>query len=185
MNSITENTLTRSLKMSLIVGTGVLFVAGVFVGVMLARYHYNTIIQTHQATYARQLKALSDEASVATRHALAQTVAALNEKQQLDDYYHKELENAQHSAQTLRDDVLRGRRRLQLARADLATCQITANDATRSRALGDGAEIQFSVEAGLLVDDIRTDIKRDHAKLDYLQAYVKKVVHYCQLEKQP
>ena len=66
MNSITENTLTRSLKIALIVGAGLLFAAGAFAGVMLARYHYNAIIQTNQATYASQLKAISDEASEAS-----------------------------------------------------------------------------------------------------------------------
>ena len=70
MNSITENTLTRSLKIALIVGAGLLFAAGAFAGVMLARYHYNAIIQTNQATYASQLKAISDEASAATRQAM-------------------------------------------------------------------------------------------------------------------
>lgn len=80
MNSITENTLTRSLKVALIVGAWLLFAAGAFAGVMLARYHYNTIIQTNLATHTSQLKAISDEASAATRQAMLRMEDAQREK---------------------------------------------------------------------------------------------------------
>ncbi|QWQ16555.2 lysis system i-spanin subunit Rz [Providencia rettgeri] len=185
MNSITENTLTRSLKIALIVGAWLLFAAGAFAGVMLARYHYNTIIQTNQATHASQLKAISDEASAATRQAILRMEDAQREKARLDTYYTQELAREKAQSQALRDDLSTGRRRLQFARADLATCQLTASHHSSARTVGDGAEIQFSVEAGLLVEDIRADIKRDQDKLDYLQGYVKDVVKECRREVTP
>nr|WP_307773386.1 lysis system i-spanin subunit Rz [Providencia stuartii] len=185
MNSIAENTLTRSLKIALIVGAWLLFAAGAFAGVMLARYHYNTIIQTNQATYASQLKAISDEASAATRQAILRMEDAQREKARLDTYYTQELAREKAQSQALRDDLSTGRRRLQFARADLATCQLTASHHSSASAVGDGAEIQFSVEAGLLVEDIRADIKRDQDKLDYLQGYVKDVVKECRREVTP
>ncbi|WP_272693096.1 lysis system i-spanin subunit Rz [Providencia sp. PROV077] len=185
MNSITENTLTRSLKIALIVGAWLLFAAGAFAGVMLARYHYNTIIQTNQATHASQLKAISDEASAATRQAILRMEDAQREKTRLDTYYTQELAREKAQSQALRDDLSTGRRRLQFARADLATCQLTASHHSSASAVGDGAEIQFSVEAGLLVEDIRADIKRDQDKLDYLQGYVKDVVKECRREVTP
>ncbi|MDL9988684.1 lysis system i-spanin subunit Rz [Providencia rettgeri] len=185
MNSIAENTLTRSLKIALIVGAWLLFAAGAFAGVMLARYHYNTIIQTNQATHASQLKAISDEASAATRQAMLRMEDAQREKARLDTYYTQELAREKAQSQALRDDLSTGRRRLQFARADLATCQLTASHHSSASAVGDGAEIQFSVEAGLLVEDIRADIKRDQDKLDYLQGYVKDVVKECRREVTP
>lgn len=185
MNSIAENTLTRSLKVTLIVGAWLLFAAGAFAGVMLARYHYNTIIQTNLATHTSQLKAISDEASAATRQAMLRMKDAQREKNRLDTYYTQELAREKAQSQALRDDLSTGRRRLQFARADLATCQLTASHHSSASAVGDGAEIQFSVEAGLLVEDIRTDIKRDQDKLDYLQGYVKDVVKECRREVTP
>lgn len=185
MNSIAENTLTRSLKIALIVGAWLLFAAGASAGFVLARYHYTTIIQTNQTAYADNLKLISNEAEASTRQALRRTEDAQREKQRLDEYYDKELSHAQQESQALRDDLSTGRRRLQFARADLATCQLTASHHSGTRTLGDGAEIQFSVEAGLLVENIRTDIKRDQDKLDYLQGYVKDVVKECRREVTP
>lgn len=185
MNSITENTLTRSLKIALIVGAWLLFAAGAFAGVMLARYHYNSIIQANQSQYDANLKAISDKAAAETEQARERMVQAQREKQRLDEHYAKELSDAQKESKTLRDDLSAGRRRLQFARADLATCQLTASHRSSASTVGDGAEIQFSVEAGLLVEDIRADIKRDQDKLDYLQGYVKDVVKECRREVTP
>ncbi|PVF73586.1 lysis system i-spanin subunit Rz, partial [Proteus mirabilis] len=125
--------------------------SGCICGCHAGAYHYNTIIQTNQATHASQLKAISDEASAATRQAMLRMEDAQREKARLDTYYTQELAREKAQSQALRDDLSTGRRRLQFARADLATCQLTASHHSSARTVGDGAEIQFSVEAGLLL----------------------------------
>lgn len=185
MNSIAENTLTRSFKVALIIAAWLLFAIGAAAGAVLARYHYNGIIQANQSQYDKNLKAISDEAAAATQQANARMQQAQREKQRLDERYAKELSDAQKGSQALRDDLSAGRRRLQLVRADLATCQLTASHSSGTRTMGDGAEIRFSVEAGLLVEDIRAGIQLDQAKLDYLQDYVTNVVNECRREVTP
>ncbi|MGC4800153.1 lysis system i-spanin subunit Rz [Providencia huaxiensis] len=185
MNSIAENTLTRSFKVALIIAAWLLFAIGAAAGAVLARYHYNGIIQAKQSQYDKNLKAISDEAAAATQQANARMQQAQREKQRLDERYAKELSDAKKESKALRDDLSAGRRRLQFAKADLATCQLTASHSSGTRTVGDGAEIRFSVEAGLLVEDIRAGIQLDQAKLDYLQDYVTNVVNECRREVTP
>ncbi|HHR6139924.1 TPA: lysis system i-spanin subunit Rz [Providencia alcalifaciens] len=185
MASPLESTLTRSFKIALLIGACLLFTIGALTGAILARYHYNGIIQANQSQYQADLKAVSDEAHTTTQQAIARMAQAQREKQQLDEHYTKELNDAQNASQALRDELAAGRRRLQFARADLATCELTASHRSGTRTVGDGAEIRFSVEAGLLLEDIRAGIQLDQAKLDYLQAYVSDVVQECRREVTP
>ncbi|HHR5813579.1 lysis system i-spanin subunit Rz [Providencia alcalifaciens] len=180
MDKILRNIFLYPAKRALIVVISLLFFVAIFVSIILTSYYYQTIIQTNKADYASRLKVISDEAEASIRQSFQRTQEAIQEKQKLDEYYHGELINAQKESQDLRDDLYADRRRLQLTQASLATCQHTTNDHSITRSMGDGAEVRFSVEAGLLVQDIRTGIKLDQDKLEYLQQYVKKIVRSCE-----
>ncbi|HHR6207301.1 TPA: hypothetical protein ACS726_001033 [Providencia alcalifaciens] len=69
MASQLESTLTRSFKIALLIGACLLFTIGALTGAILARYHYNGIIQANQSQYQADLKAVSDEAHTSSPQA--------------------------------------------------------------------------------------------------------------------
>lgn len=131
---------------------------------------------------AEQLVAINQQAHSETLAAIQQMKDAQNRAAQLDEYYSGKLAHATEENAALRTDIVAGHRRVQIAAANLATCQLTQNRDIRPRSMGDGTQVELTAKAGRAIYDIRTGIIRDQAKLDYLQQYVRDVVRQCKSE---
>ncbi|WP_099131694.1 MULTISPECIES: lysis system i-spanin subunit Rz [Xenorhabdus] len=132
--------------------------------------------------HAAQLVAINQKVHSETLAAIQQMKDAQNRAAQLDEYYSGKLAHVTEKNAALRADIIAGHRRVQIATANLATCQLTQNRDTRPRRMGDGTQVELTAKAGRAIYDIRTGIIKDQAKLDYLQQYVRDVVRQCKSE---
>ncbi|WP_374051401.1 lysis system i-spanin subunit Rz [Xenorhabdus taiwanensis] len=132
--------------------------------------------------HAAQLTTINQKAHSETLAAIQQMKDAQNRAAQLDEYYAGKLAHVTEENTVLRTDIIAGHRRVQIAAANLATCQLTQNRDTRPRRMGDGTQVELTAKAGRAIYDIRTGIIKDQAKLDYLQQYIRDVVQQCKSE---
>ncbi|MEC5321108.1 lysis system i-spanin subunit Rz [Brenneria populi subsp. brevivirga] len=134
---------------------------------------YDADIAKLKSDHALALKSVSDkatadsEAARGREHGFQQQIAAL------DAARTKEREDAKREADKLRADVVSGKRRVQFAKADLATCQLSAGTVSGAGSLGDAAAVKLSTTVGRNILDIRAGINDDQAKLVYLQDYIR------------
>lgn len=146
---------------------------GALAGWWVTDNKFTADIATINEKNTKNLKALSDEASalrdknVELEHELANTVAKY-EKQHIQD-----LNDALAKNQALRDAVTSGARQLRLAKAGLATCNLSKGAVAGTSGMGDGTEIQFSPDFGRNIYDIRSGAITDQAKLEMLQDYIR------------
>lgn len=123
--------------------------------------------------HAEDLKAISDEASAqrdknaALEHSLANAIA------KSDQQHTQELTDALAKNQALRDAVTSGARQLRLAKANLATCNLSKNTTSGSSSLDNAGTIAFSDDFGRNIYDIRAGIISDQQKLKALQDYIR------------
>ncbi|WP_129678620.1 lysis system i-spanin subunit Rz [Klebsiella variicola] len=130
-------------------------------------------IATIKQQHAEDLKAISDEASFQRdRIALQEhTFAAQNA---VSDLKHtKELTDALAENKALRESISNGSRQLQLAKAGLATCNLSKSATSSASGLGDAGTIAFSDDFGRNIYDIRAGIISDQQKLKALQDYIR------------
>ncbi|CBJ80519.1 hypothetical protein XBJ2_680006 [Xenorhabdus bovienii str. Jollieti] len=129
--------------------------------------------------HATQIVAINQKAHSETLATIQQMKDAQNRVAQLDEYYSGKLTHVTEENAALRADIAAGYRRVQIAAANLATCQLTQNRDTSSRSVGDETQVELTTKAGRAIYDIRAGIISDQAKLDYLQQYVLEVVRQC------
>lgn len=150
---------------------GALF--GALAGWWVTDNKYTADIATIKQQHAEDIKAISDDASAqrdknaALEHALANAIA------KRDQQHSQELTDALAKNQALRDAVTSGARQLRLAKAGLATCNLSKGSVAGSPGVGDGTEIQFSPDFGRNIYDIRSGAITDQAKLGMLQDYIR------------
>ena len=130
-------------------------------------------IATIKQRHAEDLKAISDEAgaqrdkNAALEHALANAIAKSDQQRS------QELTDALAKNQALRDAVTSGSRQLLLAKANLATCNLSKNTTSGSSSLDNAGTITFSNDFGRNIYDIRAGIISDQQKLKALQDYIR------------
>ncbi|MDC9588188.1 lysis system i-spanin subunit Rz [Xenorhabdus sp. XENO-10] len=132
--------------------------------------------------HAAQLIAINQKARSEMLAVIQQMKDAQNRAAQLDEYYSGKLAYATEENAALRADITAGHRRVQIAVANLATCQLTQNRDTSARSVGNGTQVELTAKAGRAIYDIRAGIISDQTKLDYLQQYVRDVVRQCKPE---
>lgn len=147
----------------------------------VTRLTYQSRLNAEKLSHQMALNAITAEAFLATKDTLAQLKHAQEKHHQLDEIYLQRLSDEQNESQRLRDDLLTERRVVQFAKADLATCELTRNRTARTGSVGNDATVRLTQKAGLLVHDLRTDIQHDHAKITYLQGYIRDVVNQCKV----
>lgn len=146
---------------------------GALAGWWITDNKYTADIATKNEQHAEDLKAISDEASAqrdknaALEHSLANAIA------KSDQQHTQELTDALAKNQALRDAVTSGARQLRLAKAGLATCNLSKGANPGPSGMGDGTEIQFSPDSGRNIYDIRSGAITDQAKLEMLQDYIR------------
>ncbi|CDG18616.1 lysis system i-spanin subunit Rz [Xenorhabdus doucetiae] len=158
-------------------------IVSLIVGGSLGWWGHRSLVLSEVASlkqqHVAQLAAISQQAQSETLAVIQQMKAAQNRAAQLDEYYAGKLADVTEENATLRADIAAGHRRVQIAAANLATCQLTQDRDTNARSMGDGTQIELTAKAGRTIYDIRAGIIRDQAKLDYLQQYVREVVRQC------
>lgn len=146
---------------------------GALAGWWLTDNKYTADIATIKQQHAEDLKAISDGASAqrdknaALEHALANAIA------KSDQQHTQELTDALAKNQALRDAVTSGSRQLLLAKAGLATCNLSKNTTSGSSSLDNAGTIAFSDDFGRNIYDIRAGIISDQQKLKALQDYIR------------
>ncbi|ALG80698.1 hypothetical protein XM56_06185 [Yersinia enterocolitica] len=121
------------------------------------------------------LKAISDKALADTETHISTMKALQKRLAELDKQHSEDLANAQVENDRMRDDVIAGSRRVRIATANLATCQLTKSGDSTTGGVGNGTTVELSQAAGRNIFDIRAGIISDQAKLKYLQDYVRSI----------
>ncbi len=159
---------------------------GLFIGGSLGWWGHRTLSLSEVANLkqqqAAQLVAINQKARSETLAAIEQMKEAQDRAAQLDEYYSGKLVHVTEENTALRVDIAAGHRRVQIAAANLATCQLSQNRDPRARRVGNGTQVELTAKAGRAIYDIRAGMISDQAKLDYLQQYIRDVVRQCKLE---
>ncbi|MGK4422910.1 lysis system i-spanin subunit Rz [Yersinia enterocolitica] len=121
------------------------------------------------------MKAISDKALADTETHISTMKAFQKRLSELDKQHSEDLANAQAENNRMRDDVIAGTRRVRIATANLATCQLTKSGDSTTGGVGDGTTVELSQAAGRNIFDIRAGIINDQAKLRYLQDYARSI----------
>ncbi|HIB5468955.1 TPA: lysis system i-spanin subunit Rz [Klebsiella quasipneumoniae subsp. similipneumoniae] len=146
---------------------------GAFAGWWVTDNKFTSDIAKIKQQHAEDLKAISDGASAqrdknaALEHALTNAIA------KSDQQHSQELTDALAKNQALRDAVTSGARQLRLAKASLATCNLSKNTTSGSSSLDNAGTITFSNDFGRNIYDIRAGIISDQQKLKALQDYIR------------
>lgn len=157
----------------LIVGLLLLTVGG--------KWYYDKQIAVLNTTHQTTINAITLEAKRQSDAAAERMRTAQRRAAELDAEHTGKLNNALEENNRLRDSVRDGTKRLRLAGADLATCELSAGRNTGSGSVGDGTEIRLTEKAGWIIYDIRAGIISDQAKLDYLQDRVRTLEKQCRV----
>lgn len=122
-------------------------------------------------SHSDQMKAISDKAFFDLAAANKRTADAQNAAAALDKKHTEELANELAKNEDLRADVVNGTRRVRIAAANLATCQLTAGQHSGTGGMGDAAQIELSGAGGRAVLDLRSSAIKDDQVIQYLQGY--------------
>ena len=129
-----------------------------------------------KATHTTELKKFSDQAVIDLANQKKRTDAALAAFEALDAKHTKEMADEQAKNEKLRADVAAGTRRVRIAAANLATCELVGNSTTGTGGMGDAAQVELSGAGGRAVLDLRASAIKDDKVIQYLQAYISKIV---------
>lgn len=136
-----------------------------------------------RAAWDREKTAITTKAQQDTAAAMQRTHAAQDAAAAADKAAQEKLSNVQSENAALRRAVADGTKRVSILTANLAAANRASGNASGGSAstsgVGDGASIELSREAGLLVYDIREGMMTDREKILYLQNYIKDVVKQC------
>lgn len=136
---------------------------------------WDTDVADLKLNHTTAMKAISDKALADTETHISTMKAFQKRLAELDKQHSEDLANAQAENNRMRDDVIAGTRRVRIATANLATCQLTKSGDSTTGGMGDGTTVELSQAAGRNIFDIRAGIIRDQAKLRYLQDYVRSI----------
>lgn len=162
-------------------GLSTYLIIGLALLVIVGKWHYDKKIAVQTAMHETTITAIALEAKIHSDAVIERMKSAQHAAAELDAKYSGKLKHELNENDRLRRSLANGDKRLQFAKADLATCKLSASRNTSSGSVGDGTEIRFSAEAGQLIYDIRAGIISDQAKLDYWQARAIKLENQCRL----
>ncbi|CNF24935.1 lysis protein [Yersinia intermedia] len=136
---------------------------------------WDTDVADLKLNHTTAMKAISDKALADTETHISTMKAFQKRLAELDKQHSEDLANAQAENNRMRDDVIAGTRRVRIATANLATCQLTKSEDSTTGSVGDGTTVELSQAAGRNILDIRSGIINDQAKLRYLQDYARSI----------
>ncbi|WP_098935526.1 hypothetical protein [Morganella morganii] len=152
--------LLRGAGWPLIIGAFLIFIAGSASAYLVMKNTFDRDISQLKESHTKDLKAVSDKAQEDTQKALNRLSESQRQVLALDKPTRR--------SYAMRKSLISGCVLILLqvtavavARADLATCQLTAGNHRTTAGMDDAATVRLSGEAGLIIHDIRTGILSD------------------------
>ena len=152
------------------------FVAGAALTWWIEGIRWDADVSKLKATHTAELKKISDQVIIDLTNQKKRTEAAQTALAALDAKHTKELADEQAKNDRLRADVADGTRRVRIVAANLATCELVGNSTTGTGGVGDAAQVELSGAGGRAVLDLRASAIKDDKVIQYLQAYISKIV---------
>lgn len=131
--------------------------------------------------HTAEMKKQSDQAVIDLTNQKKRTEAAQTALAALDAKHTKELADEQAKNDRLRADVDAGTRRVRIAAANLATCELVGNSTTGTGGVGDAAQVELSGAGGRAVLDLRASAIKDDQVIKYLQGYAAEAQKRCKI----
>lgn len=138
-------------------------------------------VSKRNEAHTAELKKQSDQAVIDLTNQKKRTEAAQTELAALDAKHTKELADEQAKNDRLRADVDAGTRRVRIAAANLATCELVGNSTTGTGGMGDAAQVELSGAGGRAVLDLRASAIKDDQVIKYLQGYAAEAQKRCKI----
>lgn len=132
-------------------------------------------------SHTAELKKFSDQAVVDLSNQKKRTEAAQTALAALDAKHTKDMADEQGKNDRLRADVAAGTRRVRIAAANLATCELVGNSTTGTGGVGDAAQVELSGAGGRAVLDLRASVIKDDQVIQYLQGYAAEAQKRCKI----
>jgi len=157
------------------------FVAGVALTWWVEGLRWEADVSKLNESHTAALKKQSDQAVIYLTNQKKRTEAAQTALAALDAKYTKELADEQVKNDRLRADVADGTRRVRIAAANLATCELVGNSTTGTGGVGDAAQVELSGAGGRAVLDLRASVIKDDQVIQYLQGYAAEAHKRCRV----
>ena len=138
-------------------------------------------VSKRNEAHTAELKKQSDQAVIDLTNQKKRTEAALIAFQALDAKHTKEMADELAKNEKLRADIAAGTRRVRIAAANLATCQLVGNSTSGSGSLGDAVQIDLTPAGGSAVLSLRESTSRDAEVIQYLQGYATEAQKRCKI----
>ncbi|MBB6116079.1 prophage endopeptidase [Rahnella inusitata] len=148
------------------------FVAGVALTWWVEGLRWEADVSKLNESHIAELKKFSDQSVVDLTNQKKRTEAAQTALAALDAKHTKELADEQAKNDRLRADVAAGTRRVRIAAANLATCELVGSSTSSASRLGDAAQVELSDAGGRAVLDLRESAIKDNEVIKYLQGYI-------------
>lgn len=158
------------------------FVAGAALTWWVEGLRWDADISKLNETHTTELKKQSDQAVIDLTNQQKRTEAAQTALAALDAKHSKEMADEQAKNERLRADVAAGTRRVRIAAANLATCQLVGNSTSGTGSLGDAVQIDLSPAGGSAVLSLRESTSRDAEVIQYLQGYAAEAQKRCKIQ---
>ncbi|RJT50269.1 lysis protein [Rahnella variigena] len=151
------------------------FVAGAALAWWVEGLRWDADASKLNESHTAALKKQSDQAVIDLTNQQKRTEAAQSALAALDAKHTKEMVDEQAKNDKLRADVAAGTRRVRIAAANLATCQLVGNSTSGTGGVGDAAQVELSGAGGRAVFDLRASAIKDDQVIRYLQDYIRKI----------
>lgn len=159
----------------------VAFAAGIALTWWIEGMRWDKDVSSLKESHALALKSISDKAFADLAAANQRTAEARDAAAELDKKFTEGLAHAQAENEALRADVAAGTRRVRIASANLATCELTRGNNTGGSGVGNAVQVELSAAGGRAVLDLRASAIKDGQVIQYLQGYIIGVVKQCKI----
>ncbi|MDP9704101.1 UNVERIFIED_ORG: prophage endopeptidase [Rahnella aquatilis] len=157
------------------------FVVGVALTWWIEGVRWDADVSKLKANHTAELKKQSDQAVIDLTNQKKRTEAAMAAFEALDAKHTKEMADEHAKNEKLRADVAAGTRRVRIAAANLATCNLTRDSTAGSSSLGDAVQIDLTPAGGSVVLSLRESTSRDAEVIQYLQGYAAEAQKRCKI----
>ncbi|WP_447868431.1 lysis system i-spanin subunit Rz [Rahnella aceris] len=158
------------------------FVAGIALTWWVEGLRWDADVSRLNEAHTAELKKQSDQAVIDLTNQKKRTEGALIAFQALDAKHTKEMTDELAKNEKLRADIAAGTRRVRIAAANLATCQLVGNSTSGSGSLGDAVQIDLTPAGGSAVLSLRESTRRDDEVIQYLQGYAAEAQKRCKIQ---
>jgi len=157
------------------------FVAGAALSWWIEGLRWDADVSRLNEAHTAELKKQSDQAVIDLTYQKKRTEEALAAFAALDAKHTKEMADELAKNEKLRSDVAAGIRRVRIAAANLATCNLTRDSTAGSGSLGDAVQIDLTPAGGSAVLSLRESTSRDAEVIQYLQSYAAEAQKRCKI----